>query len=58
MQEEGCDLSQKGAPKIRVVIRKRPVNKKELQRSDADIIDVRGTQTVVVREMKCILNIT
>ena len=40
------------APKIRVVIRKRPLNKKEMNKNDPDIIDVRGPQTVVVREMK------
>ncbi len=39
-------------PKIRVVIRKRPLNKKETMKSDVDIIDIRGPQTVVVREMK------
>ncbi len=41
-------------PKIRVVIRKRPVNKKEIQKNDADIIEVRRPQTVIVREMKYI----
>ena len=39
-------------PKIRVCIRKRPLTKKEIQRNDADIIDIRGPQTVVVRETK------
>jgi hypothetical protein len=43
---------QDNAPKIRVAIRKRPISKKELGRNDVDIIDVRGPQTVVVREMK------
>ena len=49
--QEGQELGSK-APKIRVVIRKRPINKKEMSRNDTDIIDVRGTQTVVVKEMK------
>ena len=39
-------------PKIRVVIRKRPMGKKEIQRNDADIIEIRGPQTVVVKETK------
>ena len=39
-------------PKIRVVIRKRPMNKRETQRNETDIIDNRGTQTVIVRETK------
>ena len=44
--------SHDNTPKIRVVIRKRPIGKKEVQRADIDIIDVRGPQTVVIREMK------
>jgi len=40
------------APKIRVVIRKRPLGKKELNRNEPDIIDIRGPQTVVARETK------
>jgi len=39
-------------PKIKVVIRKRPISKKELSKGDVDIIDIRGPQTVVVSEMK------
>lgn len=39
-------------PKIRVVVRKRPMNKKELQKNDADIIEIRRPQTMIVREMK------
>jgi len=39
-------------PKIRVVIRKRPLNKKEVQKNDQDIVDIRGVQTTVVRETK------
>lgn len=39
-------------PKIRVVIRKRPLSKKELQKNEIDIIDIRGPQTAVVRETK------
>lgn len=42
------------APKIRVVIRKRPLGKKELQKNEVDIIDIRGPQTVVARETKSV----
>lgn len=39
-------------PKIRVVIRKRPLTKRELLKSEQDIIEVRGTQSIIVREQK------
>jgi hypothetical protein len=38
--------------KIRVVIRKRPANKKEISRGDIDIIETRNSQTMVVKELK------
>ncbi len=38
-------------PKIRVAVRKRPLNRKEAQRSEMDIIDIRGS-TVTVKELK------
>ena len=39
-------------PKIRVIIRKRPLGKKELQKNDQDIIEAKGPQTLAVRELK------
>ena len=42
-------------PKIRVVIRKRPINKKELLKNDTNIIEIRGSQTLVVRETKLLI---
>ena len=42
----------KELPKIRVVVRKRPSNKKEIQKGDIDIIDIRSSQTMVVKELK------
>jgi hypothetical protein len=45
-------IQQKEVPKIRVVVRKRPANKKEIQRNDIDIIELRASQTVVVKELK------
>lgn len=44
--------SRDNTPKIRVVVRKRPLNKKELQRNDLDIVDNRGPQSVIVKELK------
>jgi hypothetical protein len=39
-------------PKIRVVVRKRPLNSKELKRNDIDVLETRGTQNVIVKELK------
>ncbi len=41
-------------PKIRVIIRKRPLGKKEVQKNDTDILEVKGPQTLAVRETKYI----
>lgn len=42
----------KELPKICVVVRKRPLNKKEMQKNDPDILEKRGPQTVVAMESK------
>jgi hypothetical protein len=39
-------------PKIRVAVRKRPLNKKELNRNEMDIIDIRKGNSVIVKELK------
>ena len=39
-------------PKIRVVIRKRPLGSKELARKDKDIVEIRDSSMVSVRELK------
>jgi kinesin family protein 2/24 len=39
-------------PKIRVVVRKRPPNRKELSKQDPDIMRVENNQHLVVRELK------
>ena len=39
-------------PKIRVVVRKRPLTQKEKKNGDVDILDVRSTTALVVQEMK------
>ena len=35
-------------PKISVVIRKRPLNRKEIQRNETDVISVKAGETVIV----------
>jgi kinesin family protein 2/24 len=49
---ESGSSSYSTAPKISVVIRKRPLGKKEIAKGDVDIIDVRSSSTLVVKEMK------
>lgn len=39
-------------PKITVVIRKRPLGKKELARGDQDIVVVKDAATVILSEIK------
>jgi kinesin family protein 2/24 len=39
-------------PKIRVVIRKRPLNRKEAARGEQDVVEVLHSNQVVVREQK------
>ena len=45
-------------PKIQVCIRKRPLTKKELSKSERDIIDVKSTDEVYIREQKVKLDLT
>lgn len=39
-------------PRIRVVVRKRPLSKKEVQQEDVDIVDVDSSTSLVVKELK------
>ena len=39
-------------PRIRVVVRKRPLTGKELVRNDKDIVEVIGSKGLIVEEMK------
>jgi hypothetical protein len=43
---------QQEPPKIRVVVRKRPLTSKENKKNDTDVLDVRGTANLVVKELK------
>lgn len=38
-------------PKIRVIVRKRPINKKEVSKGEIDVID-NNQNTVIVKESK------
>ena len=42
----------KEPPKIRVVVRKRPLTSKELKRADTDVLDMLSTESLIVRELK------
>jgi hypothetical protein len=42
----------KEPPKIRVVVRKRPLTSKELKRSDQDVMDMVSSETLIVKELK------
>jgi len=42
----------KEPPKIRVVIRKRPLGSKEIQRNDRDILTIVGESSLQVQELK------
>ena len=46
------DPSLKDIPKIRVVVRKRPMNKKEMAKSEMDIIETKMDKTIIVKELK------
>lgn len=48
MEEKKID----NLPKIRVAVRKRPMSKKEIQKNDIDIIESKGNNTVIVKELK------
>ncbi len=48
----------KDIPKIRVIVRKRPCSKKEIQKHDIDIIENRSDNTVIVKELKNKLDLT
>jgi len=39
-------------PKIRVVVRKRPISQKEIDSNDSDVIQKRENQTIIVSEIK------
>ena len=46
------DKRPKEPPKIRVVVRKRPLNSKETMRNDRDIIEIVSDQDLLMQELK------
>ena len=44
--------SKKETPKITVIIRKRPLNKKEIAKGETDIIRIPDSNSVLVTEIK------
>jgi len=45
-------FDQSGIPKIRVVVRKRPLTNKEIKNGDIDVLEVRSHNSLVVKEVK------
>ena len=45
-------------PKIRVIVRKRPLSKRELSKCENDIVEIRGTNEVIVKELKTKVDLT
>jgi hypothetical protein len=50
--ENQMNMKGQEPPKIRVVVRKRPLTSKELKKNDTDVLEVRGPQHLVVKELK------
>ena len=48
----------KEIPKIRVAVRKRPLNNKEVQKNDIDIIETKESTNVIVKELKNKVDLT
>ncbi len=46
------DQASQNIPKIRVVVRKRPLTNKEINKKDIDCLEVRSHKGLVVKEMK------
>ncbi len=42
----------KEPPKIRVVVRKRPLTSKEVKRADTDVLDMLSSESLIVKELK------
>jgi hypothetical protein len=49
---DSSSYSSRDIPKIRVIVRKRPIGKKELLKSEMDIIEMRSSNSVIVKELK------
>ena len=50
--------SYQSIPKIRVIVRKRPLGKREIAKNDTDIVEIRNNKQVVVKELKVKVDLT
>ena len=50
--------SYQSIPKIRVIVRKRPLGKKEIAKNDTDVVEIRNNKQVVVKELKVKVDLT
>jgi hypothetical protein len=46
------NFSQEVVPKIRVVVRKRPLNSKEVSRNEKEVVKIRSERALTVEENK------
>ena len=46
----------KEPPKIRVVVRKRPLNGKERAKNDSDVLEIVNESAMIVKELKYLLS--
>ena len=51
-------ISYENIPKIRVIIRKRPLSKKEQSKNEKDVIDIKEKKIVIVKEQKQKVDLT
>ena len=56
--QEATTVSYENIPKIRVIIRKRPLSKKEQSKNEKDVIDIRDNKKVIVKERKQKVDLT
>ena len=56
--QESTTISYENIPKIRVIIRKRPLSKKEQSKNEKDVIDIRENKKVIVKERKQKVDLT
>ncbi|PUZ56710.1 hypothetical protein GQ55_5G352300 [Panicum hallii var. hallii] len=57
-ENTGVSVRESNVAKIKVVVRKRPLNKKEVSRKEEDIIDVHNSQFLTVHEPKLKVDLT
>ena len=56
--KESITASYENIPKIRVIIRKRPLSKKEQSKNEKDVIDIKENKKVIVKEKKQKVDLT